>query len=464
MLVPQNILPATVEIGLDPSMMLFALALAIGTGLLFGLAPAVQAGRTSLVGAMKEGGHGATPGSPGRRLRSMLVITEIALAFVLLVGSGLLMRSLFSLLEVDPGFDSANVLTAALPIAQSQYPDAVELNNYLLSIQQSVDALPGVRETAVTSALPLQGWGYGMPYFVTGRDFVDRANRQGGFFKMVSPNYFESLRIEILAGRSLRDTDTAGAPPVMLINERLAEREFPDEDPIGQRIEVQQIVPGRQELGPEIAWEIVGVIRDEKIGGLDDELSAGMYVSNLQSPVYGISLLVRAEIEPLGLERSVRGAIAAVNQNQALSQVRTLEQIEYESVTAWRVQGILLGTFAAVALALAAIGIYGVMSYSIEQRTNEIGIRAALGASSGQLRKLVFRSGMRLTVIGLVIGIIASVAATRVMASLLYGVSSYDPLTLGAVALLLGSVAALACLVPALRATRVDPLIALRYQ
>jgi putative ABC transport system permease protein len=463
-MIPPFMLPAELDVRMDGTVMLFALAVAVVTGLLFGLAPALQATRPDLAGTMKEGGRGATPGSPGRRVRGALVVAEVSLAFVLLVAAGLMMRSVFGLLEVDPGFDSNNVLTAGLPIAQSQYPDPVALNAYLDSIRAAIEAVPGVTDTALTTALPLRGWGYGMPYLVAGREVVDRANRGGGFFKMVTPSYFETLRIRLLAGRALSDTDTPGAPPVMVINETLARRDFPDTDPIGQRILVQQIVPGRTELGPEIPWEIVGVIADEKIGGLDDVESGGMYVSYRQSPAYGMSLAVRAASDPENLQRAMRAAVDNVNRDQALSRVLTLEQIERESMVAQRLQSILFGVFATIALLLAAVGIYGVISYSVAQRAHEMGIRAALGAGAGNLQRLVFRSGMRLTLLGLAIGFAGALAATRVMASLLAGVSPRDPVTLAVVAVVLAAVAALACLIPARRVTRIDPNAALRYQ
>jgi putative ABC transport system permease protein len=463
-LLPPFALPAEVDIRMNTQVLLFALAVAVATGLLFGLAPAVQAARTNLAGSMKGGAHGSTAGSAGGRVRGTLAVAEIALAFVLLVGSGLLMRSFFSLLNVDPGFDSTNVLTAGLPIAQQRYPDPAQLNAYLDSIQAAVQAVPGVRETAMTSALPLQGWGYGMPYLIADRENVDRARRAGGFFKMVTPSYFSTLGITLRKGRVLSESDTAGGPPVVVINETLAKREFKDEDPIGKHILVQQIVPGKTALGDEIPWEIVGVIADEKISGLSDDDSGGMYVSNRQSPVYGVSLIVRADLDPLTLQRAIRAAVDTVDKDQALSNVRTLEQIERESLIGNRIQSLLLGLFAAIALVLATVGIYGVISYAVVQRTQELGIRGALGASAGSLQGLIFRSGMKLTLIGLAIGVAASLAVTRVMASLLYGVGARDPLTMVAVAAALAIVAAAACLIPARRATKVDPMVALRYQ
>jgi len=374
------------------------------------------------------------------------------------------MRSVFTLLDTDPGYDSSNVLTAGLPIATSQYPDPDALNAYLDSIRTAVEAAPGVTGVALTTALPLQGFGYGMPYQVEGREPVDRANRVAAFFKMVTPSYFTTLGIDLRAGRTLGETDTDGSPRVAVVNETFAKREFPAVNPIGQRVLVQQIIPGQTGLGNEIAWEIVGVIADEKINTLDDTRSGGLYVSYRQSPAYQMSLAVRGAIDPARLQGTLRAAIDTVNKDQALSRVRTLEQIERESMTAERVQSILYGVFATIALLLAAVGIYGVISYSVAQRTHEMGIRAALGASGGSLRQLVFRSGMRLAAIGLAVGLVAAVAFTRVIASLLTGVSPRDPVTLAIVAVVLAIVAAAACFIPAHRVTRVAPNTALRYQ
>jgi putative ABC transport system permease protein len=463
-LIPPYTLPPAVDIGMDLSVLLFTLTVAVVTGLLFGVMPAAQTVKRGLISALKEGGHGTTAGTPGRRMRAGLVVAEIALAFVLLVASGLLMRSFFTLRDVDPGFNATNVLTAGLPIDQEQHPDPVELNAYLASIGDAVKAVPGVRATAMTSALPLRGWGYGVPYAIADRELIEPANRRPAFFKIVSPSYVDALGIRLLEGRVLSDNDIAGAPPVALINETLARREFPDESPIGRRILARQIVPGNTALGQEIAWEIVGVIAGEKINGLGDGISAGMYVSNQQSPTYGINMIVRGATTPQSLQRAVQAAVAAVNKDQALSDVRTLEQIVDQSMLGNRVASTLLTVFTVIALLLAAIGVYGVISYTAAQRTREMGIRAALGASGGSLRRLVFHGGMRLMLIGLSIGLAGTFAVTRVMSSILYGVGTHDLQTIIVAAAVLSGVAGLACFLAASRVTNADPMEVLRSQ
>lgn len=463
-LIPSSTLPPAVDVSVDSSVLIFTLVLAVATGLLFGMAPAARMTKPGQTSALKAREHGTTTSSPRRRLRTRLVIAEIALAFVLLVGSGLLVRSFVKLLEIDPGFDAANVLTAGLPMTPDQHPDPVELNGYLASISAAVEAVPGVRDVALTSVLPLEGWGFGVSYSVAGRLSEERDDRRRAFFKIVSPSYVDVLRIRLRAGRALSDRDGTGAPPVALINETLANREFPNEDPIGQRILVRAIVPGRTQLGQEVPWEIVGVIAGEKVTGLGDDISAGMYVSNQQSPTYGINLVVRTDMPPTSLQQAIQTAVHRVNRGQALSDVRTLEQIVGQSMLGNRVAGTLLAAFAAMALVLAAVGIYGVLAYTVRQRTHELGIRAALGASPGRLRMLIFLSGVRLIVIGLAIGLAAALVATHQLSSMLYGVDAHDPPTFVVVAGVLAVVAGLASVLPARRITKVDPLEALRHR
>jgi len=460
-LIPPYTLPPAVDIRMDTAVLVFTSIVAVMTGLLFGAAPAAGATSPSLVGALKEGAHGTTASSPLRRIRA-LVVAEIALAFVLLVASGLLLRSFFNLLAVDPGFDATNVLTAGLPVRQEQHPDPVELNSYLSEITAAVEAVPGIRKGAITSALPLEGGGFGMPYAIADRPPADRMNRRRAFFKIVSPSYFAALDIKLRAGRVLSDSDTAGAPPVAVINETMATREFGDENPIGRRILAPRLVPGKTALGPDVPWEIVGVIAGEKVTGPGDVISAGMYVSNQQSPTYGVNLVVRADMASSLVPGAVRSAVDRVNRNQALSDVRTLEQIVHDSMLGNRVVSLFFTVFASMALLLAAMGIYGVMAYTAAQRTHEMGIRAALGASAGRLRALIVQSGMRIVLIGLAIGFAGTFAAARVISSLLYGVAALDPLTLAVVAAVLCGVAAIACFLPAWRITNADPMEALR--
>ncbi len=461
---PPFSLPREADVAIDARVLLFTLLVAVFTGIIFGLAPAIQATRPNLAGCMKEGGRGASSGSR-HQARAALVVTEVALAFVLLTGAGLLIRSFFVMQHVDTGFDSTNVLTAGLPIPNKRFPDPARLNAYLRQVVSNVEALPGVRDVALTSALPLEGWGYGMPFQRADKPIVDRANRKACFFKMVSPSYFRALGMTLRKGRPFNDHDGHGAPPVTVINETMARLYFKDEEPVGKRILVQEIVPGKTQLGPEIPWEVVGVVADEKVTNVDSRFdSPGMYVSNEQSPVFYQSLVVRAGMDPSRLKQALAKAVHEINKDQTVTEVKTLDQIKAESMASNRLQSMLLTVFAAIAVLLAAIGIYGVISYSVEQRTHEIGIRAALGASRGDLLRLVLRGGMLMAAIGLVLGFAGALGLTRLLANLLFGVGARDPATIAAVAVLLAAVALFACYIPARRATRVDPLVALRYE
>jgi putative ABC transport system permease protein len=327
--------------------------------------------------------------------------------------------------QADLGFDSTNVVTADLPISDASYPDSRRLNGYLRSIVASLDSLPGVRDVAITTALPLEGWGYGMPFQISGQPLVDRADRRNCFFKMVSPSYFRALGMRVRQGRALSDRDVAGAPPVTVINETMARKYLPNQNPIGKRILIQEIVPGKTQLGPEIAWEVVGVVADERVNDLDDkEASSGVYVTNDQSPAYDQGLVVRASMNPLFLEKAIRKAVYAVNKDQPLTDVKTLEQLKSESMAGDRLRSVLLTVFAGIALALSAVGIYGVVSYTVAQRTNEIGIRAALGASSGNLLGLALSGGMWMMLAGLGIGFAGSLGFARLLSSLLFGVGA----------------------------------------
>jgi putative ABC transport system permease protein len=464
LMLPPFTLPREVNANIDGRVLLFTALVSVVTGILFGMAPALQATKPDLAAAMKEEGRGSSGGAGRRRLRDSLIVAEIALAFMLLVVSGLMMRSFVGLLNIDAGFDSTNLLTMRLPITVEQFPDPEQLNRYLREVRTAVEAVPGVRETALSCAAPMQGTCYGMPMQAANKPLVDLARRDGGFYKVISPSYFSTLGIKPVKGRLLADTDTSNSPPVLVMNERMVKRFFPDVDPIGQRLLIQKIVPGKTELGADIAWEVVGVIADEKIGGPEDIQSAGVYVSNEQTPVYGMVLNVRASLNPLTLQTPITAAIRSVNKDQAISDVRSVDQIKDQSMGGRRLVSVLLGTFATVALILAGLGIYGVISYNVAQRTREMGIRAALGATERSLLRLILDRGVRLTLIGLAIGVGGAIGLTRLMATLLFGVGARDPLTMVTVGVILAAVAIMASYVPARRATRVDPVVALRYE
>jgi putative ABC transport system permease protein len=461
---PPHSLPREVNVTMDGRVMLFTLEISGLTGILFGLASALGSTKTNLATALKEGARG-TIGGARRTLRGALVVAEVALAFVLLTGAGLLIRSFFQMQRTDTGFDSTNVLTATLRFSDKRYPDPVQLNTNLREIVGNLQSLPGVRDVAFTSALPMRGWGYGMPFQIAGRPTVDRANRQGGFFKMVSPSYFRTIGMRLRKGRGLSDRDLSGAPPVTVVNETMVRKYFQNQDPLGQRILVQQIIPGKTQLGPDTPWEVVGVVADERVQSLDSTMDdPGMYVTNEQSPVYFGGLVVRAQLDPSRLEKAIRDSVYDVDKDQPLTDVKTLEQIKSESMASDRLRSLLLAVFAGIALSLSAMGIYGVISYSVAQRTAEIGIRAALGASRANLLGLILRNGIWITSAGLTIGFASAIGLTRLLAKLVFGIGTSDALTITSVAAILSVVSLLACYIPARRATKVDPAVALRHE
>jgi putative ABC transport system permease protein len=318
---PPNAFPAEATLALDGRVLAFAFGLSLLSGVAFGLAPALVATRPDLAGAMKEGGgYAGSSGGSHRRLRRALIVAEVALAFVLLTGSGLLIRSFFFMQQIDTGFDATNVLTARLPIPQNRFDDPIPLNNYLRQITDALSAIPGVRDVALTHALPMQGWGYGMPFQIAGRPPVELANRRPAFFKMVSPSYFRALGLKLRAGRGLSDRDVQGAPFVTVINDTMVRQSFPGEDPIGKRILVQQIVPGKTQLGPDIPWEVVGVVADERVLNLDNRReSPGLYVTNEQSPTPFQGVVVRTVQDTALVQSAIQKAVFAVNKDRPSS-------------------------------------------------------------------------------------------------------------------------------------------------
>jgi putative ABC transport system permease protein len=446
-------IPRLQEADVDLPVLLFALAISLFTGLLFGLVPALQASRPNVTEGLKERERGSS--GPRQRLRSMLVVGEVALTLALLVGAGLLIQSFRRVLQVDPGFKPQHVLTMQLSVDN---PDGQQVANFFEQLQQKVHNLPGVKSVAVSDGLPFEMANY-PAFIIEGRPIQKKPS---GLRYNVSPDYFETMGIALIKGRFFTAHDTRDTQPVVIINDVLAQRYFPNDDPLGKRLKQSLDSP---------SLEIVGIVRHVEHYNLDGQRAAQnqFYINfnqislqNLPNSVGYMNLLVRTEVEPLSLGSAVRAQVAALNKDQAVFNVRTMEQVLAHSVAARRFSMFLLTVFAMVALALASLGIYGLMSYLVAQRTREIGMRKVLGAQVSDVLKLVISQGMRLVLAGLALGLIASVALTRTMRNLLFGVSATDPATFAAPVLLLIAVALLACFIPARRATKVDPMVALR--
>jgi predicted permease len=461
--VPGHFLPPSAYVDMDGRILAFIFSLAVLTGIIFGLYPALKASRPNLTDSIKQGGGGASVGRSGRRLRGALVTAEVALAFVLLTGAGLLIHSFFNVMHVETGFDSSNIVTAHLAISTRRLTTAPMLEEYLRRIGARVEALPGVREVSFTSALPMEGWGWGSAFAIAGQKSSDSSRQPSCYFKMVSPSYFQALGMHLLKGRLLADTDLADSAPVLVINQTMASRYFKATDPVGQHLLINKAAYNSN-TGAEVAWEIVGIVADEKLRGLgaDDDQSPGVYVSTKQSLQPYQSLVVRTVTDPRLVMRALPGAIHELDPVQTVDDVRTLEQIKSDSVGDERIRTLLLGIFAGIAMLLSAIGLYGVIAFTVSQRTREIGIRTALGATSGNIMWAVLRGGLALTGLGLVIGFVASLGLSRLLSSMVFKVPLFDPISLCVVVCLLTLMALVACYLPARRATRINPIIALR--
>jgi len=449
-------IPRLQEAQLDLPVLVFTLAVSLLTALLFGLAPALQASRPNLTEGLKEGDRGSS--GCRQRLRSVLVVGEVALTLTLLVGAGLLIQSFRRVLQVDPGFKAQNLLTMQVSVNN---PAGQQVANFFEQLQQNVRSLPGVVSVAVSNGIPFGSTNF-PAFLIEGR--AETENKPSGLRYHVSPAYFQTMGIELINGRLFTAEETPATPPVAIIDEVLARRFFPNENPLGHRLKPSADVPG---------VEIVGIVRHAEPNSLDAQgpAPAQFYFNFNQIPVERlpgyvrrINLLTRTEVEPMSLASAVRNEVAALNRDQAVFNVRTMEQTLAQSVSPRRFSMLLLTVFAIVALALASLGIYGLMSYAVAQRTREIGVRMALGAQLSDVLKLVIGQGMKLAFSGVVLGLVASVALTQLMKTLLFGVSATDPLTFVVIVSLLTVVALLACWLPARRATKVDPMIALRYE
>jgi putative ABC transport system permease protein len=451
--------PRLDQVGLDARVLGFTVGVVGLVGLLFGLAPALQVSKTDLNDVLKEGGRGSSEGHGRNRVRALLVVSEIALSVLLLIGAGLLVKSFVLLRDVNPGFDPENVLTMRVALFDPRYYRDIQLQPaFFRELTGRVSALPGVEAAGATLSLPLGGsnYGVGRAFVREGRPLAIEEALQTEYF-VVTPDYFKTMRIPVKSGRSFTDRDTAQNPQVIVVNESLARRIFAGEDPIGKRITAWP--------DEKIPREIIGVVGDVKSRKLGAETGYQIYVPYAQDAGWGtLSLAVRTKGDPEALIAAVRGAILSIDKNQPVYDVKTMDDVFSASVANTRLVMLLFGVFSVFALLLASIGIYGLIAYSVAQRTHEIGIRLAIGAQTTDVLRLIFMQGMVLALIGAGLGLAGAFAATRVMRGLLYGVSATDPLIFIGVSLLLTVVALLACYIPAIRATKVDPMIALRYE
>ena len=455
-------LPTTAQIDLDRQVLLFTLFISLITGVVFGLAPAFGASKPDLNDMLKEGGRGATAGGRRATVRSLLVVSEIALSLVLLISAGLLVKSFWRLLNADPGFAAQNLLTMQLALKANE-GEGGKVLNFFRELEGRVAGLPGVEAAAYSNGLPLLG-ASDTSFAIEGRPHPEPGKQPQTMLYATSPDYLRAMGIRLIKGRFFTAQDTQRSQRVAVIDEAFARQQFPDEDPIGQRIAGDGDAPSA---------EIVGVVAHVKHFGLDadESIQAQLYFPFNQAPDDALpslagrmNFVLRTTADPLNLTAAVRREVQSLDPNQPVYNVNTMEETLDRSLAAQRLSTTLLLLFAAVALVLAAVGLYGVMSYAVTQRRHEIGIRMALGAQTGDVLRLVVGQGMTLILIGVALGLAGAFAATRVMASLLYGVSATDPVIFFSVALMLAIVALVACYVPARRATKVDPMVALRCE
>jgi putative ABC transport system permease protein len=442
------------EVNVDARVLGFTLSLSLITGIIFGLAPALQASKLDLNTALKEGARGST--GAGHRLRNLLAVSEIALALVLLVGAGLLVRSFVRVLDVTPGFEPANLVTMNVSANGTRYADDAKVRAFYDDVVQRVSALPGVEAAAVVSNLPLGGNKDMYGFHVEERPMANPEEAPSVERYVVSPGYLRAMHIPLMAGREFTEQDGPNAPFVVLISESTARSIWPNENPIGKRVRMG---------GPNGPLRtIAGIAGNVSHYGLDMPPGLEAYVPEAQWTNSDMQLVLRTPADPKAIVEAVRSEIRAVDKDLPIYRVATMDQLVSTSVGQRRFTLILLSLMAALAATLAALGIFSVISYSVTQRTQEIGIRMALGAKSSDVLKLVVRQGISLALIGVTIGLGAAAALTQVMSSLLYGVSARDPITFAVIAVLLMGLAALACYIPARRATKVDPMVALRYE
>lgn len=454
-------IPLLTEIALDSRVLAFALIVSILTGLVFGIVPALAASKLNVNESLKEGGRSSTQGTRGNRVRSFLVVSEVALSLVLLAGAGLLVKSFLRLLQTDLGYDPARVLALNVPLSKAKYTDADAQARFFQEALQRIGTLPGVEAAGATNLLPLNGNDRFNTFNIEGHPRAMPGSELAARSQVISPDYFRATSMGLRRGRAFTERDVKNASPVIIVNEAFAHHYFATgEDPLGKLVLID--ADEEAKLPPR---EIVGVVADVRQSGFDAEVAPAFYVSYLQSPVRQMDIVVHStQPDAAALAPAVRGAIKEVNSNQLIWETRTMRDLLAQSIAPRRFNMLLLVIFALVALTLAAIGIYGVISYSVTQRTHEIGVRLALGAQTFDVLRLIVGHGMMLALGGIALGLISALAVTRLMASLLYGVSALDPIVFAGVSLLLAAIALMACYIPARRATKVDPMIALRHE
>jgi putative ABC transport system permease protein len=457
---PSNI-PRLENISLDGRVLWFTLGLSLLTGLIFGLAPTLQATHLKLSETLKEGartGGGGAGGRRAQRIRGVFIVAEVALTLVLLVGAGLLVRSFWRLQQVDPGFRADHLLTLRLSLPLSRYTDGAQAVSFFERLQERLAALPGVVSASASSGVMLAKLAISAGFTIENRPRDPSELALELPFDQVLPNYFQMMGVPLLRGRAFTAQDGRDSPRVAIVNETFVKRYFPNDDPIGRRFTFG-------DGGPNARWiTIVGVVRDTKRQGPDQPVRIESWMPLAQMPAGSMEMVLRTTGDPLALSNAAREAVWSLDRDLPIPKIQTMERILSERVAQRRLNMLLLGLFAMAALILAAVGIYGVMSYAVTQRTHEIGVRMALGAQAGDVLRMAIWKGMRLTLIGVALGLAGALALTRVMRSLLFNVSATDPATLALIALLLVVVALIASYIPARRATKVDPLLALRHE
>jgi putative ABC transport system permease protein len=450
--------PSLNDIAIDMRVLGFTIAISLLTGIVFGLAPAMHASKPDFNESLKEGGRYAGAGTSRSRLGGALVVAEVAMALVLLICAGLMIRSVVRLSDVSPGFNPQNLLTLNASLQRSKYPNASSWLAFYNRLIERTEALPGVKAAGIVSVLPLS-----KNFDGRGLAVEDHPKPRGEEIDVdlyiATPGYLRAMEIPTLKGRAIADEDTESTPLVALINETMSRELWPDQDPIGKRIKF----PG-SERNPQPWRTIVGVVGDVKQYGLDKRQPMQIYLPEAQYPASFMTFVARTSTDPMSLIGAVRNEIRQLDKDQAVYDITSMEALLSDSMSLRSFSMLMLGIFAAVALTLAGTGIYGVISYSVTQRTREIGIRSALGADRSDILKMVVSQGMILALTGIAIGLLAARGATSALANLLYGVSAIDLLTFTLVPVLLSAVALLACLIPARRAMKVDPQIALRYE